>query len=353
MTLRILVLLLLITGCAQAGKEQVQGPEMAEEISAPAENRMNLPAADDAGQRDLTQAPEEMLSSFSVSGYTQGGKKQWDLEGKSADIMTELIQLTDVRGKVYGEEMNMTIVADTGSLNRLDNNVHLEKNVQATTEDGTILTTDYLDWDAQSQELASDAPVWIKRGVMEASGTGIVGQPVLNFVELKKDVTVKIALQNKETSAKTQELDQPDESQAGALYSDRAAQANIVPTVITCAGPLEVEYEDNLAIFEDNVRVKDQRGEIFADKMDVYFSTQNENTPQIAGMEGMGIEKIVATGNVEIHHGGNTTYSQKAVYDTNTGKLTLTGEPKLVIYSTEAFNQLMGAPRKSQESEQD
>jgi len=58
-------------------------------------------------------------------------------------------------------------------------------------------------------------------------------------------------------------------------------------------------------------------------------------------MEGMGIEKVIATGDVQIHHGNNITYSQKAVYDTDTGKLTLTGRPKLVIYSTEDFTQLM------------
>ena len=35
--------------------------------------------------------------------------------------------------------MTMTIVADEGILNRVDNSVHLEKNVQATTEDGRAI----------------------------------------------------------------------------------------------------------------------------------------------------------------------------------------------------------------------
>ena len=259
-----------------------------------------------------------MISSFRVCGYTKGGKKQWDLEGKSADIMTEEIQLMDVTGRVYGKEVNMTVVADKGNLNRVDNYVHLEKNVLATTDDGATLTTDRLDWDAQNQKIVSDAPVWIKRGMMEASGTGIVAQPALSLVELKKDVTVKLS---------------PEEAGKAELFP---------PTVITCAGPLEVEYENNLAIFHENVKVEDNRGEIFADKMDVYFSAQEKKSKQMQGMEGMGVDKIVATGDVEIHHGGNITYSQKAVYDTETGKLTLTGQPKLVIYSTESLSQLMG-----------
>ncbi len=316
-TLIILVLPLLITSCRQASKEEVSSSAQTEELSS--------------SQKELEEAPDEMISSFTVSGYTKGGKKQWDLEGKSADIMTQEIKLIDVTGKVYGKETDMTIVADEGTLNRIDNSIHLEKNVRATTDDGATLTTDYLDWDAQRQLLSSDAPVWIERGMMEAQGTGIVAQPALSFVELKKDVTVKISLEEKtDDSAQKQDAD------------DLSQDEPPPPTVITCDGPLEVQYEKNLAIFRDNVKVKDNRGEIFADKMDVYFGAQTEKSKQMEGMEGMGIEKVVAVGDVEIHHGGNITYSQRAVYDAATGKLTLTGQPKLVIYSTEAFSQLMG-----------
>ncbi len=316
-TLIILVLPLLITSCRQASKEEVSSSAQTEELSS--------------SQKELEEAPDEMISSFTVSGYTKGGKKQWDLEGKSADIMTQEIKLIDVTGKVYGKETDMTIVADEGTLNRIDNSIHLEKNVRATTDDGATLTTDYLDWDAQRQLLSSDAPVWIERGMMEAQGTGIVAQPALSFVELKKDVTVKISLEEKtDDSAQKQDAD------------DLSQDEPPPPTVITCDGPLEVQYEKNMAIFRDNVKVKDNRGEIFADKMDVYFGAQTEKSKQMEGMEGMGIEKVVAVGDVEIHHGGNITYSQRAVYDAATGKLTLTGQPKLVIYSTEAFSQLMG-----------
>ena len=293
-------------------------------------------------QKELEDAPEEMLSSFSVSGYTKGGEKQWELEGKSADIGSEDIQMTNVLGKVYGEDVNMTIVADQGTLNRVKNNVHLEKNVKATTDDGATLLTDYLDWDAQNEKLTSDAPVWVERGMMQASGTGIVAQPVLSLVQLKKDVTVEMALGSEVNGAADQE----------ALNNLRSEEAR-PSTVITCDGSLEVEYENNLAIFQDNVKVKDQRGEIFSDKMNVYFSKQAEQSQQLQGMQGMGIDKVVAVGDVEIHHGENITYSQKAVYDTATGKLTLTGQPKLIIYSTQGFSQLMGTAEKEGQSQQD
>lgn len=313
---------LLIIGCAKTNQQEAQVLKQTKQASV--------------SQEESEEGSDEMLSSFSLSGYGKGGKKQWDLEGKSADIMTEEIKLTDVTSKVYGKEMDMTITADRGSLNRINNSVHLEKNVRATTDDGATLCTDYLDWDAQNEELTSQAPVHIERGMMEASGTGMVGKPEANFVELKKDVTVTLSLRGADVQAEKQ-----DTARAGALEV-------LEPTVINCDGPLEVEYQNNLAIFYDNVKVKDSRGEIFADKMDVHFSTESEQSKQIEGLEGMGIEKIVATGDVEIHHGSNITYSQKAVYDTATGKVTLTGQPKLVIYSTEDFAQLMGSPKEEQ-----
>lgn len=292
--------------------------------------------------QELQQAPDEMLSGFSVSGYGKGGKKQWDLEGKSADIQTEEIKLTDVTSKVYGKDMNLTIVADQGSLNRVDNNVHLENNVVATTEDGATVACDYLDWDSGGQKLSSDSPVQIKRGMMEAKGTGLIGQPALNYVELKKDVTVKIsppAQEESEPLAREDSLPQPP---ASSILENIAAKPQAPPTIITCSGPLEVAYAKNLAIFQGDVKVSDSRGEIIADRMEVYFTTKAQGQSQIQGMEGMGIEKVVATGDVEIHRAGNVTFSQEAVYDTNSGKLTLTGQPRLVIYSTEGFSQLMG-----------
>lgn len=306
----ILILPVVLFGCAQEETTKVQ-------------TRDDLT---DAAQKELENASDEMFSSFSISGYGAGGRKEWDLEGKSADIMSEEIQLTDVTGKVYGDGTTMTITADEGSLNRVNNNVHLEKNVVAVSDDGATLTTDYLDWNAQDGELSTDAPVHIKRGFMEAEGIGMIAQPELNLVEIKKDVKVKIAIEVK------------DNNVSGENVAIRVSK----PTIITCDGPLEVDYENNLATFYKNVKVNDSRGEIFAERMDVYFSSDSQQQQQIEGMEGMGIEKIVAVKDVEIHHGSNITYSQKAVYDAQSGKLTLTGRPKLVIYSAEGFGQLMG-----------
>ncbi|MFH1045835.1 MAG: LPS export ABC transporter periplasmic protein LptC [Candidatus Omnitrophota bacterium] len=300
---------------------------------------------------EMQSASDETLSSFSVSGYTAGGKKQWDLEGSSADVMEQDIKLNEVKGKVYGDSTNMTIVADEGILNKTDNNVHLEKNVKATTDDGAVMTTDYLDWDSQSQKLSSDAPVQIERGTMKAQGTGLVGQPTLSKVELKENVTVELALNN-DGPPETITISKEELAAQGPTKILKSAAAAAASTVITCDGPLEVDYQKNIAVFNNNVKVNDQRGKIIANRMDVYFATEKDNAEAkkdkdkdkgMQGMEGLGIDKIICIGNVEIHRGENITYSEKAVYDTLSGLLTLTGSPKLVIYSTQGMGEMLGA----------
>jgi len=44
------------------------------------------------------------------------------------------------------------------------------------------------------------------------------------------------------------------------------------------------------------------------------------------------VKDIVAEGNVKIKRGDNMTYSEKAVYDAVSKKVSLAGRPKLVIY---------------------
>ena len=90
------------------------------------------------------------------------------------------------------------------------------------------------------------------------------------------------------------------------------------PTVITCDGALDVEFDNNIAIFHDNVVVKDNRGEVYADLMTVYFKEANR-----------AISLIEAEGNVIIHVDNKIAKSEKAVYKVNEGTLELTGNPRI------------------------
>lgn len=92
-------------------------------------------------------------------------------------------------------------------------------------------------------------------------------------------------------------------------------------TIITCDGEVEFDYERNVAYFVNNVHVDSEDGSIIADKITVNLDAETRQ-----------VKNIVAEGNVRIRRGENMTYSEKAVYDAVTKKVSLAGRPKLVIY---------------------
>jgi len=115
--------------------------------------------------------------------------------------------------------------------------------------------------------------------------------------------------------------------------------------VITCDGPLEIDYQKNIATFNKNVKVDRNDTQIYSDIMDVYFSSSKDKKTQSSdassALMDSSIDKIIAKGNVRTIRGENITYSEEAVYTGADKKVTLLGRPKLIIYSTEDFKGAM------------
>ena len=87
-------------------------------------------------------------------------------------------------------------------------------------------------------------------------------------------------------------------------------------TEVTCDGALEVDYENNIAVFNENVIVNDPQLMIKADKMQVFFDKESKS-----------IDKIVCEGNVKFKKEDRQAKSDKAVYLAKQGKVILTGDP--------------------------
>jgi len=271
---------------------------------------------------------DQQINDFSLTGYGEKGKKNWDLAGKSADIFQEIVKLKDVIGNLYGKQEDIKLTADTGDFNKADGKVHLEDNVVITTSTGTKLTTDSLDWDRRAQLVTTKDIVNIEKENMTVVATGAKGEPNLKKVALEKDIKLDIKPidQNKDEASAKEKI------------------------VITCDGPLEIDYEKNIATFNNNVKVDRTDSTIYSDKMDVFFipsgkgeepkdkSTANK-TPSLMGSS---IDKIIARGNVKIVRGDNTSYSEEAIYSALDKKILLTGRPKLILYSTEDLSASFG-----------
>jgi LPS export ABC transporter protein LptC len=277
-------------------------------------------------KEQLPEESDQQISDFSLAGFGEKGKKSWDLSGKSADIFTEIIKLKDIVGNLYGEKEDIKLTADKGDFNKSEGKVHLEQNVVVTTSSGAKLLTDSLDWDRKNQVVTTNDKVNIERENMVTVAYGAQGQPNLNKITLQKDVMVKL-----NPSAVDKRKEGPEK----------------VATVITCDGPLAIDYEKNIATFNNNVKV--DRGDllIYSDKMDVYFMPSDKDKvsrpkAETDAMMGTEVDKIVAHGNVKIIRGDNTSYSEEAIYTMADKKITLLGKPKLVLYSTEDLNASFG-----------
>lgn len=239
--------------------------------------------------KEAVEDPSHRVYSFSFSKYATTGNKEIEIEGDSADVFTKSVLLKNVIAKAYAEESPVTITADQGMIDKATSIVHLEKNVVATTENGTRLLTETLDVLPNKKMLETADRAEVKRDNISIEGLGARGDSRLKKVKFKQKVTVIV---------------KNPESKAGT------------PTVITCDGPLIVDYDKNIARFHDNVIAADERGKLRADSMDVYY---NKDSRRIA--------KIVAVGNVVIDNpDGNQTLSDNVTYLAEEGRIILGGD---------------------------
>lgn len=239
--------------------------------------------------------PAHKIYTFQFTKYTPEGQKEIEIEGDSADILANTVQLMNVMAKAYAEEQPVTVTADRGEYDKQANKIHIEQNVVATTEDGTRLVTEELDMHPTEHIIENDVETQVKKENINVEGMGTRADTQLKKVEFKKNVTVVV--QN------------PDEKEAG-------------PTTITCDGPLVVDYDKNIAHFKDNVVAWDNRGKLTADTMDVYYNRVSRR-----------VSKIVAVGDVVIQNpDGNKTYSDSVIYLAEEGRVILGGDTEALYY---------------------
>jgi LPS export ABC transporter protein LptC len=254
--------------------------------------KVSLKKADGLSEDLPAEGIGQKILSFNLEGYRDNGRKKWELNGACADILSNVIKLDYITAKAYGDDGSMTLKAKRGIYDKVTKDITLEKNVVGKTSDGTRLVTDRLYWKDKDESVMTDSVVRIEKENLISIGRGAIGNPGLKQVELKKDVKIE-------------------------LREDP-------PTLITCDGPLVVNYKRNLSTLYNNVRISDQRGDIYADQMKVLFDPDTRK-----------ILKVVAIGNVMIQREGNSTHSDRAVYAVKDGRVRLIGKPKIVVFPKE------------------
>lgn len=250
-----------------------------------------------------SKEPVHKVFSFAFTKYTPEGQKEIEIEGDSADILSNTVQLMNVMAKAYAEEVPVTVTADRGEYDKKKNKIHIEQNVVATTDDGTRLVTESLDMFPTEHVVETEKPAQVKKDNINVEGTGARADTQLKKVKFKTKVTVIV--QN------------VDDKLSG-------------PTIITCDGPLVVDYEKNIAHFKDNVVAKDSRGKLTTDTMDVYYNRVSRH-----------VSKIVAAGDVVIENpDGNKTYSDSVIYLADEGRIILGGDTEALYFGGDTTKDL-------------
>ncbi len=210
--------------------------------------------------REGSPMVRQEVYTFRVEGFSKDRKVQWGLEGESARVVEDKINITNLRGVYYGDDAIFTIFADSAVYDKKTQDIELKANVVGKTSDGGELVTDYAKWNAKSEEITTDSHVIVRRQNITCRGRGLITKPRLKWVLFKEDVEVDIV---------------PDKK-------------------IVCSGPFELDQEKNTAIFKDDVKVTDKDSETFTDKLTVYLNAETNK-----------VERVVTEGNVKLVHTGD------------------------------------------------
>lgn len=269
----------------------------------------------DLGFAEIPQT-EQQLQGFSLSGFSDKGKKTWSVKGAFANIFSDVVYLDNITANMYGDNDNLCLVADKGRYDKLKAIIYLRDNVVATTDSGARLRTDTLELQQDRQLVKTDDKVVIDRENMVTTAKGLRAKPDLKRIWLVKNAKVDI----------NQVKDKKSDTQTNATLDLDGL------TTITCDGPLDIDYGKEIAVFNKNVFVQNKDTKMYANRMKVYFDFKNKK-----------IINIVSEGRVKIVRDGNVSYSRKAVYSTQDQTLTLTGRPKIVIFSKDGLKGLNDA----------
>jgi len=189
---------------------------------------------------------EQEVYTFKVKGYDANRKVRWGLEGESANVVGDKINISNLSAVYYGDEMTLNLVSENAVYDKKTQNIELKGNIVGKTSDGGELMTDYAKWNADREEITSDSHVVIKRQNIVCKGIGLVTKPRIKQVTFNKEVDVDFS-------------------------SDKR---------ILCDGPFEIDYDKNKAVFKNNVTVIDKKGKMFVDELVVYIDPETKKVTE-------------------------------------------------------------------------
>lgn len=240
----------------------------------------------------VTVHSQEKIKGFYLANYKDDGEQDWEVKGQEALIHDNYVDIDIMDAKYYTEDDTVSVKSKKARLDRDNLNVELKEDVHVENEEGMTLVTDSLNWKRNESMIETNDWVEVENKTMSIKAKGMEADTELKKVDFSNNVAVKL----------------PDEKNKRFI-------------LVTCSGPMEIDYNDSTAIFNNDVVVENKEGTLFSDKATVYFDSQNK-----------GILKVISEGNVKIIKDENVTVAEKATYLGPEERLILEGSPRLIYF---------------------
>lgn len=244
---------------------------------------------------DAYSSTKQEIKDFYLSNFKKDGSSDWEVEGKTAIVDGDYIDVTTMDAHYYLENDTISVKSDKGKINKKNQNIELDGNVKIENKEGWNLITDHLNWQRRDNYIKTDSAVQTKKDSFIVKANGLYADSQLKKADFKKNVQVTHTDKDKKNA-----------------------------TTINCSGPLEIDYNKGQATFHDNVVVNHQQGKLFSDLAILFFDLKDKK-----------IVKIVSKGNVKIVRDDNVTFAETATYLAKEEKLILEGSPRLIYFPKE------------------
>jgi len=141
-----------------------------------------------AGQEQPAAQPDQEITGFTLT-QTADGRRVWALRAREARVFEESdrVEATGVRVDFYGREAELqsTLTAASGVIMRRTNAIEVQGRVVVTSADGTVLTTERLQWDERTGKIRSDTAVRVTKGTDVVTGSGMEADPDLKNLRVR------------------------------------------------------------------------------------------------------------------------------------------------------------------------
>ena len=215
------------------------------------------------------------------------------------DSLADMMIQENTKGVTMVGDTMVNFQSKRSIFNKKTRFLRMQDDIKIETSNGLSLSTNELNWDQNRDLVLTNKPVKITNSnpQLEITGVGLNVQTESKTLKLKQDLKMV------------------------------APQEKAEPVILTCDGPLEVDYEKGEAVFHKNVKVIQETTEIFADLVIMYYDIKNKD-----------LDKVIAKGNVRVIKDGNTSFSKEAVYLAKERKVILMGRPRVVVFPKKTMN---------------